>query len=118
VIVVADGTRSLIPQWMLDPIACSAIVDRDSPVIAVPALQAIRELLDATGFGSRKASPFQGGPRDANTTNESPSVGVSVEPGGLGVESSAAGTAGTLPAASVPTASSSRDGASDKERLP
>ena len=115
-IVVADGTRCLIPKWMLDSASCSTVVDQDTPTIAFSALCSLRDLLDATSSGSREASSVQGGSCDAKATNQSGPVDVPMANRELNVETTATKTAGALPGTVVPTASSGRRKANRKEQ--
>jgi hypothetical protein len=45
-IVLQDGSRCVLPSWMLDPVVCSSFTDDLEPRIALPALWALRQLID------------------------------------------------------------------------
>jgi len=45
-IVLPDGSRCVLPSWMLDPVVCSSFTDDLEPRIALPALWALRQLID------------------------------------------------------------------------
>ena len=92
------------------------VVDQDTPVIEFSALCSLRELLDVTSSGSRKASFIQGGSCDAKPTNQSGPIDVPVASRELDLESTATGKAAALPGAVVPTASGSRRKAKRKEQ--
>lgn len=46
-----DGTRGTLPAWMTDAGAC-AVLTLGAPMVAIPALQEVRVLLDALARGS------------------------------------------------------------------
>ncbi|WP_197527116.1 hypothetical protein [Pirellulimonas nuda] len=87
VIVAADGTRCLIPRWMLDAGHCATLQDEESPRIALAALCALRELIDAQPLpcdlsaDTRGVSrtTFQGGPTDAFATISPQAAQASLE---------------------------------------
>src|SRR5258708_10978700 len=64
-IVLPDGSRWALPSWMLDSVACSSLTDDLEPHIALPALRALRQLIDAQPLPSSKPSVRSGTP--ANT---------------------------------------------------
>ncbi len=45
-IVLPDGSRCVLPSWMLDPVVCSSFTDDSDPRIALSALWALRQLID------------------------------------------------------------------------
>ena len=49
---MADGTRAILPEWMLDPVACAAI-KLSSPVILLRALEQLHRLLVDLGSDER-----------------------------------------------------------------
>src|SRR5262249_45348707 len=55
-IVLPDSSRCVLPSWMLDQVACSSLTDDQEPHIAVPALRALRQLIDAHPLLSPKPS--------------------------------------------------------------
>ena len=91
-IVVSDGTHCLIPHWMLDAAACSAVSDEVRPRISVDALRALRDLLDAQTLSfqltpdSRGTSSINGGSNDVETTDRPATVDVSLGRGPRRVE--------------------------------
>ena len=112
---LADGTRGLIPEWMLDSTICSMVVDQDTPRVAISALCVLRELLDTVGSGSRSASSAQGGSHDAETAKPSSPIDVPMAGRGIDVESAASGKPTRMSEAPIPTASGSRRKAKRKE---
>jgi hypothetical protein len=108
-IVVADGTRGLIPQWMLDSDACSAVSDEDTPRISVSALCLLRDLLDAQTLSSWPtsdspgASSSKGGSSDVEASIKSESVEAPLGSGQLPVEPNGRNTAETLSGTAVTT---------------
>src|SRR5262249_47910289 len=63
-IVLADGSRCVLPSWMLDPVVCSSFTDDLEPCIALSALWALRQLIDKS-LPLSKPSVTSGAP--ANT---------------------------------------------------
>jgi len=47
VLVLPDESHLVIPDWMLDPIACAEVRRASEPVISILALHSLRKLLDA-----------------------------------------------------------------------
>jgi len=87
VIALSDGSKSGIPKWMLDPIACSAVTNKPKPQIDIRALGCLRQLLDAfslptyadsdnTDALSRNDSPQKGKGENSASEENSP-IGVS-----------------------------------------
>jgi hypothetical protein len=101
-IVVSDGTHCLIPHWMLDAAACSAVSDEVSPRISLNALRALRDLLDAQALSfqltpdSRGTSSINGGSSDVETTDRPTTVAVLLGRGPRRVERSTPHAAGTV----------------------
>ena len=60
IVELADGLRLALPQWMLDPRACEALVVAPTPRIALTALRQLRALLDAQPPLSGLAAPYAG----------------------------------------------------------
>jgi hypothetical protein len=63
-IVLPDGSRCVLPSWMLDPVVCSSFTDDSDPRIALSALWALRQLIDKS-LPLSKPSVTSGAP--ANT---------------------------------------------------
>lgn len=63
-IVLPDGSRCVLPSWMLDPVVCSSFTDDSEPRIALSALWALRQLIDKS-LPLSKPSVTSGAP--ANT---------------------------------------------------
>ena len=56
VVVLPDGTRTEVPEWMTKVAACVGAQPVQSPTVSVSALQALRRLLDAPmASGERSA---------------------------------------------------------------
>jgi hypothetical protein len=63
-IVLPDGSRCVLPSWMLDPVVCSSFTDDSDPRIALSTLWALRQLIDKS-LPLSKPSVTSGAP--ANT---------------------------------------------------
>jgi hypothetical protein len=103
-----DGRQLLVPEWMLDEDLCRGVEVAERPRLAISALLALRELLDAQQHSSPSVSILleassQGGAFHEPSTPGSSSLGDSSQTG----TSTSNRTA--LPRAAVPHASKSGD---------
>ena len=121
-IVVSDGTHCLIPHWMLDAAACSAVSDEVRPRISLDALHELRDLLDAQTLSSqlipdsRGTSSIKGGSNDVETTDRPATAGVSLGRGPRRVERSAHHATDTVSGIVGSTAAGGRGGKRSKHR--
>jgi hypothetical protein len=75
VVKLPEGLQIAVPAWMLDPVYCSQLPQRDHPLIALEALLALAEVIEISRLPSSVTnsesgpSPQEGG-IDASRTKE------------------------------------------------
>jgi hypothetical protein len=105
-----DVTRALeIPQWMFDPVACTAMTMRESPRVDVVALRALVNVLRSASVAA--APVLQAGhqpqPGGAHATEDlAPqrsvdAVSSTTDPTGLGKSAGGGSSSGTAPARAI-----------------
>src|SRR5258708_29414083 len=108
-VALPSGGQLLVPEWMLDEDLCRGMEIVERPTLAITALFALRELVDAQQWtpaptstvASEASSP--GGAIDEPTTPGSSALGDSPHTG------DAAGQAAALPRVTTSSAADSRE---------
>jgi hypothetical protein len=107
-VALSNGYQLVIPEWMLDEELCKGMEMVERPIVALPALLALRSLLDVRPNVSSNSGPVvseassPGGAYES-TTPRSLSVGDSQHAGDSG------DSAASLPRTAQPNASCSRE---------
>jgi len=102
IVRVGDGTRIVIPEWMLDATRCDAMKEQPSARIDIEAMMTLRELLDAQSLLNSHSS------RNPCTSSQK---------GGADVQAEEIVSEPTGPSAFCPDGDLGRPARKDQERM-